>query len=291
MNYISRNLHHIAAICVAAAVGLGAVAAYGQDGTYKIRTKSGHSESRSFCSDDDWSSDGRASFKDLRETKMAATGSLTVDSGQNGGISVKGEDRSDVLVRACVRAWEDTNEGARAIVSGVRISTGGTIKAEGSASDNHWSVSFQILVPRSTDLDLSARNGGIHITSVNGTAQFETQNGGVHLSDLSGSVKGRTTNGGVHVELTGTSWRGSGMDVTTTNGGVHVAMPANYAAHFETGTVNGGFHSSIAGLNAEVPDGYRRSRATKISTDLNGGGATIRLITTNGGVHIGTSED
>ena len=47
------------------------------------------------------------------------------------------------------------------------------------------------------------------------------------------------------------------------------------------------------------PDGFRdekyfarkdRSRAVRFSTDLNGGGATIRVITTNGGVHINTPD-
>jgi hypothetical protein len=291
MNYISRHLHHIAAACVAAAVGIGAVAVYGQDGTFKVKTKSGHSENRSFCSDDNWSTDGRSSFLDLRESKIAATGSVAVDSGQNGGISVRGEDRSDVLVRACVRTWGDSDEAAKALASNIRISTSGEIKAENSTSDKNWSVSYQLLVPRATNLNLSAHNGGISISNVDGTAEFETQNGGVHLNNLAGSVKGTTTNGGVHVELTGTSWRGSGLDVTTTNGGVHVAMPANYAAHVETGTVNGGFRSNIPGLMPAAPEGYKHNRATRISTDLNGGGATIRLMTTNGGVKIGTSED
>jgi hypothetical protein len=54
--------------------------------------------------------------------------------------------------------------------------------------------------------------------------------------------------------------------------------------------VNGGFSSDIAALKPEDRDNNRgyHERKVKISTDLNGGGAPIRVVTTNGGVHIGT---
>lgn len=290
MNYIVRNLRHLATASIAIAIGLAAVAAYGQDGKYKDKNKTRHSDSRSFCSDDDWSSNGRVAIKDLREITLPATSSISVDSGRNGGISVKGEDRSDILVRACVQAWGDTAEAAKALASSIRISTAGTIKADNGDEERSVAVSYQVIVPRSIDLTLAAHNGGISIKGVNGTAEFETRNGGIHLSDVSGNVKGRTTNGGVHVVLTGATWRGSGLDLVTTNGGVHLAMPRGYAAHLETGTVNGGFNINVPGVDDDVPLAERR-RSTRISRDINGGGPTVRIMTTNGGVKIGTSDD
>jgi hypothetical protein len=119
-------------------------------------------------------------------------------------------------------------------------------------------------------------------------------NGGVFLSDVAGNFSGRTTNGGVFVKLNGQSWRGGGLDVVTTNGGVNIQMPDSYAAHVETGTVNGGFSSEIAALRParddDRNDGWYHQRKTKISADLNGGGAPIKITTTNGGVHISTPE-
>jgi hypothetical protein len=99
-------------------------------------------------------------------------------------------------------------------------------------------------------------------------------------------------NGGVNASLSGMSWKGTGLDLQTTNGGVNLTLPENYAAHIETGTVNGGFSSDFPSLAVEkATDEYgRRQRATKISTDLNGGGATVRVITTNGGVRINTPD-
>jgi hypothetical protein len=243
-----------------------------------------------FCSDNNWNSD-KVNVKELRETTVTAGGGLTVDAGKNGGISVKGENRSDILVRACVQAWGKTEEAAQATVKSVKVNTVGTIKAE-SAEEENWGVSYQILVPRSTDLNLTAHNGGIHISSVEGNLDFRTLNGGLHLSEIAGNVKGRTTNGGVHVELSAGNWKGSGLDLETTNGGVHVSVPQNFAAHFETGTVNGGFHSDFAQLELpKAENGERRRPGGRISTDLNGGGAPVRLITTNGGVHIDSRDN
>jgi hypothetical protein len=255
----------------------------------KIKDKS----SSSFCSDNNnWSSDYKESFRDLREMTVPAGGTLNVDSGRNGGISVKGENRSDVLVRACVQAWGTTLDAAKSAVASVRISTSGGIRADGP-DDSNYSVSFQILVPRTTDLSLKAHNGGISISSVSGRIGFETENGGVSLTDLSGEVKGRTTNGGVNVALVGNSWEGSGMDVQTSNGGVRLLVPQNYAANFETGTVNGGFSSNIPALNVSTENvsGGWKNRSKEIKTAINGGGAPIRVTTTNGGIRITSSDE
>ena len=245
--------------------------------------------SRDFCSND-WSNGDKVSGRDLREMTVSG-GSLTVDGKRNGGIQVKGENRSDILIRACVQTWANTAEEAQSMAKGIRIETGGTVRAEGVSEEIGWSVSYQILVPRNTNLKLTTMNGGIHISDVEGTMEFDARNGGIHLSNLAGNVKGKTTNGGLHIELTGNTWKGDGIDVETTNGGVHLTMPSNYAARFETRTVNGGFKSDIAGLEVEKEkdeNGYRR-QGVNISRDLNGGGALVRVVTTNGGVKIGSN--
>jgi len=239
-------------------------------------------KSKPFCGES-WNNGDRVSFRDLREITIPANGTLDVDAGRNGGISVKGENRPDVLVRACVQAWGVTEDAAKDIAANVKISTTGGVRASGD--EENYSVSFQILVPRSTDVRLKAHNGGISIGSVDGTLEFETTNGGVTLSEVSGSVRGRTTNGGVNVSLSGGSWKGSGLDVQTSNGGVHLSIPENYAANVEAGTVNGGFSSDIAALNVEKDDqGHARTKT--VTAAINGGGAPIKVMTTNGGIRI-----
>lgn len=285
-SFISNNLPRIAAAMFTLIIGLTASTAFSQEKS-KIKEKQ-----REFCSENNWSNGDRVSSRDLRENTIASAGVINVDTGRNGGVSVKGEDRSDVLVRACVQAWGTSEEAAKAAVAGIRVNTGGTIKAESSGEDNNWSVSYDIRVPRNIDVSLTAHNGGISISSVSGKLEFGTTNGGVFLSDVSGDVKGRTTNGGVFVRLNGSTWTGNGLDVATTNGGVNLEMPETYAAHVETETVNGGFKSSIPALNITTEDvkgdSWQHSRRRSISTNLNGGGPTIRVVTTNGGVRIST---
>jgi len=274
-----------AAIAVALTIFSTAVL-FGQDKAGKAEYKERTSE---FCSSNNSWGD-KVSVNDVRQLTLPAGGSLAVDGNRNGGIKVRGENRGDIQVRACVQAWGTTEEAARSLIGGVRIATSPVLKAEAAGEEN-WSVSYEILVPRNTDLQLTAHNGGIAISSVEGRLSFETTNGGVHLQEVGGEVRGRTTNGGVHVQLAGNSWRGSGLDVQTTNGGVHVAMPDSYAANFEMGTTNGGFKSDIAGLAVEKKDKDREwSRPSRVTAAINGGGAPIKLITTNGGVHISSTR-
>ena len=222
----------------------------------------------------------------------AAGGTITVDAGKNGGVSVVGEDRNDVAIKACIQAWGTTEEAAKAAAAGIRINTSGTIKAESSVDEN-WSVSFQLTVPRQSNLKLNAHNGGISIANVDGMIDFETQNGGVSLENLAGDVTGSTKNGGLNVMLAGTSWRGNGLNATTTNGGVNLTLSKNYSANLETGTVNGGYKSDIPALNItteEIKGGWK-TRPTRIQTNLNGGGAPVKVITTNGGIKINAVEN
>jgi hypothetical protein len=270
----ARLLKSVAACGVFCALG-AAVFAQG-----KVENKA---KERNFCDSYNYSNGDKAQFKELREMTQAVGNLIGVDGKRNGGIQVKGENRSDVLIRACVQTVGATDEEAKAAAKNIRVETGSTIRAEGASDESNWAVSYEIIVPRQSNLKLTAHNGGISIVSVEGSVNFETTNGGVNLSDVAGDVKGRTTNGGVNVALSGNGWTGGGLDVLTTNGGVRLSMPENYAAHVETGTVNGGFRSDIAALSAERDE---RHRPVKISTDLNGGGATVRVVTTNGGVQI-----
>ncbi len=242
---------------------------------------------RDFCSSN-WSNNDRFSTSDLRETTIAAS-DVNVDGKRNGGISVVGENRSDVLIRACVQAWAKSEAEANSIAKSVRVETNGTIQASSADGEKNYSVSYEIRVPRNSNLNLNTMNGGIRISNVEGNINFEANNGGVMLSNLAGDVKGKTANGGLKVELNGTGWKGAGLDVQTTNGGVKVEMPNDYAARFETKTVNGGFSTDFAELKVQRGENNRQ-QGINLSRDLNGGGATVRIVTTNGGVSVNSAN-
>lgn len=225
----------------------------------------------------------RGHYCETREYTIPANRDpVAVDAAPNGAVRVEGWDKDQILVRAIVnvRAWND--EDAEDLAKHVTVTFDhGTIASDGPSVDHdeNWSVSFEIYVPKRSNLDLHSMNGSIAITQVTGDIRFQTMNGSVHLTDLAGNVDGHTTNGGVHVELAGSRWEGKGLDVETTNGAVDMAVPEGYAARLETGTVNGG-------LDVDFPVMVQGRISRRISVDIGGGGPTVRAVTTNGGVRI-----
>ena len=234
--------------------------------------------------EDSWGQSDRdtESYCEVREITLPAGRDLIrIDGGQNGGIKVEGWDRDEIRVRAKVVAYGRTETAAREIAADIRLDTDGRIHADlPDVGRKEWAyVSFRVHVPHRSNLDLEARNGGIHIEGVAGDIDFETQNGGVGLIDLAGDVQGRTTNGGVRIDLTGAAWQGEGLDVKTTNGGVKITLPEEYSAELETRTTNGR-------LRVDFPVTVVGDIGRKLTTTLGRGGKTIRAITTNGGVKI-----
>jgi DUF4097 and DUF4098 domain-containing protein YvlB len=256
----TRSLRRAAALCAfAALIPLSAVA---------------QSE---WCGDDDRSN----RHCEVREFTLRADGSLEVDARPNGGVQVTAWDRSEIRVQAKVVSRADSEAQAEDMASQITIETDGTIRAEGPKTDRDrsWSVSYRIMVPRNTDLELSSTNGGVGVDGVSGRMELSTTNGSISLVDLSGDVSARTTNGGLSVQLSGSRWDGAGLEAITTNGGVDLAIPEGYSARLESQTRNGGF-------DVDFPVTLQGRLRRAVSTDLGSGGAPITVRTTNGGVHV-----
>ena len=241
---------------------------------------------------DNWYNDKLVGNCEIREQTLAPTGApIAIDGRQNGGIAVKGWDQNKVLVRARVQTGAPTAQEAADLAKQIRVETSGAkIQATGpeNRQNYHWDVSYEVFVPRRTDLSLETHNGGISIAEVNGRIEFTALNGGVVLKKVGGAVKGSTTNGGLVVELSGDRWDGEALDVTTTNGGVVMSIPENYSAKLETGTTNGGISIDFPLPGADQnQDQERRGRQSKqLAVNLGSGGPMVRAITTNGGVRI-----
>jgi hypothetical protein len=240
------------------------------------------------------SCDGKGNGKpnyicEMREMSAPVTGRLSVDAAPNGGIRLVAWDRNEILVRTKVEAWGDSAGDAKDRLSLVSIQTAGaTVKADGPRSgvlgkwgEQKWNVSYEVFTPRKTDLNLESVNGGISVTDVRGNISFETVNGGVSLSGVNGTVKGESVNGGISVDIAGTRWEGTGLDVETVNGGVTLSVPASFQATVHAETVNGGLNSDFPGA---AYDGTPRPR--KMEIKLGGGGAPVKVETVNGGVRI-----
>jgi DUF4097 and DUF4098 domain-containing protein YvlB len=271
-----KVLAHTALICGALCLAASAAFAQGDNSRNSLA-----------CRDqDNFDNDARARHCEVKEQTIAATGTINVDGRQNGGISVKGWERNEVLVRYRIQTQAPTQAEADNLASQIKVTTaGGQIRAEGPEQNGkaHWDVGYEIFVPRQSDLSLQTHNGGIGIADVRGRISFEALNGGVSLKRVGGNVTGQTVNGGMSVELTGSNWEGEGLNVKTTNGGLAVSVPDEYSAHLETGTVNG----SLA-VSPSIAEVTRETK--KLSLNLGSGGTNLRIYTTNGGVSIKRRE-
>ena len=235
------------------------------------------------CREDSWPSDRLVNNCEIREQTLALSGgTISIDGKPNGGVSVKGWDQNQVLVRARVQAAAPTAGEAEALGRQIRVETSGAkIFASGPESrrDYQWNVSYEVFVPRRADVSAETTNGGIAIADVNGRIDFTAMNGGVVLKRVGGTVRGSTMNGGLVIELAGDRWDGDSLDVSTTNGGVILSVPENYSANLQTGTVNGS-------VSVDFPITLQGRINKQIAVNLGSGGAMVKAMTTNGGVHL-----
>ncbi|MDB4906571.1 MAG: hypothetical protein JWO05_1355 [Gemmatimonadetes bacterium] len=232
------------------------------------------------CRHNSWNDQERVC--EVRAYGLHASKSLDIKPGPNGGVRVHGWDRDSVAIFALVQAQAESESDANALIKDVAVKIAdGKIDTDGPRTRRrqNWSVSFEIMVPRSQDIRAEAENGGISVREVHGLINVETVNGGLDLYHVGGDVKATTVNGGLTVALDGKKWDGKGLSAETTNGGVRVTFPDGYAAHLRAGTTNGGF-------SVDFPVTIQGRFGKTLETDLNGGGPSIRIETTNGGISL-----
>jgi hypothetical protein len=219
---------------------------------------------------------------EVRVERFRSPGAIAVEGHRNGGVSVYGWDGDSVVVHARIQASAGSEATAREIASEVRVMIeGGQISADGPDTRNNewWSVSFEIGVPRKTDLRLEVYNGPMEVEDVNGRMELTARNGPLRLDGVAGDVRARARNGPLAVYLTGSRWEGAGLDAETTNGPATLSIPARYSARLETGTTNGP-------MTIDYPMTLQGRIDRHITTTIGDGGPLIRVITTNGPLRV-----
>jgi DUF4097 and DUF4098 domain-containing protein YvlB len=234
------------------------------------------------CEARDSHEDNRYTVAVEKSGTLAGAALERINPSPNGAVIIHGSDRNDVSIRACIHATAPSEQEARSLANDIQISKGaGNIEPDGPRTDHdrHWSVSYEIWLPKQSNLDVKTVNGAIKIADVRGTIDTSNVNGGMELLRLGGEVKSSTVNGGVKVELGGSTWEGNGLSVSTTNGGIRFNVPASYSANVETSTVNGGIH-------CDFPISVQGRLEKHVSFQLGSGGPQIRTSTVNGGIHF-----
>ncbi len=247
-------------------------------------------------------------YCEMREQTVSSTGRFSVEDLHNGSVTVRGSNRTDVLVR--MRVESDAHSDAEAKDLFTRIHTHpapGRFTVDGPTStwffETSWSVSVEVLVPNKTDAVLTTHNGAIRVSDINGRVQadshngairlenvtgdvrFESHNGGVTLMRVGGGVDGSSHNGGVEVELTGSGSSGRRVQIESHNGAVNLSVPSSYSAHVITDSRNGRLSSDfpITARGRIARDGNDATREFDLGS---GGSASIRIATRNGGIRL-----
>lgn len=139
-------------------------------------------------------------------------------------------------------------------------------------------VTYDLMVPRTMNVDVSNTNGSIRLSDVAGKHELDTTNGKIEVTRCSGSLDASTTNGSIHAELTRVA-KGQPLRFETTNGRIEITVPSDLAADVDAGTTNGSIHT-------DLPIATTRTGRNSLRGSINGGGTPIRMRTTNGGIEI-----
>ncbi|MBV8551109.1 MAG: DUF4097 family beta strand repeat protein [Acidobacteriaceae bacterium] len=248
---------------------------------YAVQANAGAFNDGEGCSANRGWGDDRAHYAESREQRLATAPVNSINPGQNGSVRVHGWNSGDVLVKACIQTGAPTEAEAQELAREVKIAKGpGQIEASGPEAENHryWSVSYEVWLPGSSNLNLKAFNGSIAVEAVHGQIRFETLNGSVRLNGVGGDVDGSTTNGSLNVDLA-TSAPTSGIRLSTTNGSVRLRIPENFSARVEASTVNGSVHT-------DFPITVSGDIGKHLSFTVGSGGPLVETSSVNGSVHI-----
>src|SRR6185436_14814694 len=114
-----------------------------------------------FGCNDGWNNQRLVNHCEMKEQTIAAS-DISVDGRMNGGVSIKGWERNEVLVRARVQTAATSQAAAEELARQIKIETGGAkIFATGpdNQKDAWWSVSYEIFVPVRSNVSVKTHNG------------------------------------------------------------------------------------------------------------------------------------
>ncbi len=138
-----------------------------------------------------------------RQTPLAA-GSTLVAETRFGSVSVAGADVADCNVVAKIIARAPTEEEAKQIAEQVKIElerAGGTLKVVAEKphvkQKRSVSISYNITVPRQTNVQCGSSYGALALTDLNGTIKGKTSSGSIKTHNIQGPVRLETAYGSV----------------------------------------------------------------------------------------------
>lgn len=128
--------------------------------------------------------------------------------------------------------------------------------------------------------DLGTSGGGIQVTDATGDLELRTSGGGIRIQNGSGRVDAHTSGGSITAQLQANR----GINLTTSGGSITLLLPQNAQASVDAATSGGRVTSEFSLSAAQVAE------SSHLVGDLGGGGASIFLRTSGGGIHLAPAD-
>ncbi len=217
-----------------------------------------------------------------------------------GNITVVGEQRSDVRLRASYTGSDDRTRALERLADHVTVSRAGGVvrlRARRPGEGVFESVDLELSVPASARLLLRVERGGeISVRDMEDLVEVNHRNGSVSLEGLRGQAVVSATNGSISASFDEVDENGS-MSFITLNGGIDLSFPTDYRANVRLRSERNGYVFSEFGLGqTEYPYGdepavtvtERRysKRPISIVSEIGGGGPWLVATTENGPIRI-----
>jgi hypothetical protein len=158
-------------------------------------------------------------------------------------------------------------------------------------------VTFKVMLPRRTDVDLCDNLGDIEASNLEGNIKAKTDMGTIKMAGLSGDLTAGTAMGEIVMEgVKGSVEAGTDLGSITASletvepgnnislhsdmGGISLALPGSTGADLDLST-------ELGGINVDLPVTVQGEiTRERISGKINGGGPLIKVSTDLGGVEI-----
>jgi DUF4097 and DUF4098 domain-containing protein YvlB len=150
------------------------------------------------------------------------------------------------------------------------------------------------------NLDAETSNGSIEVQNLEGSVMLHTSNARVHAEDVRGAFEASSSNGGIDVrlvkpepgrtirlettnssiELTAEALSQNEIRASTSNGSITLHLPSNVNANLVADTSNSSISTDFDVLTQGNINKHH------LEGKLGGGGPSIELSTSNGGIHL-----
>lgn len=223
----------------------------------------------------------------FKKTYTLAPGGTFEIKNTNGKIQIQPADGPTLDVVADKVAKAATDEGARDAARRIEIkesispdhvmldSAGEGLNLEINTSRH---VDYTVKVPKGVNVRLVTTNGDMEVTGVTGTFDARASNGRIQATSLENDITVHTTNGAITIDAAKLGEHG--ITCSTTNGAMTISIPKDGKASISASVTNGTIETDNLSLNNT--DSTRRH----LDATLNGGGAKIKLDTTNGMISL-----